>query len=123
MLELYLIISIPIGCVVTFDGYVLLKCNGKVNKISAVTSTIEFIWVLISFGAVLKLSFSNYQILVPLLYLTHNVLGWLYAAVFMKIDQDKPMDIEIPIWYVWFGLSVGIVFSISSITALLYVFS
>jgi len=123
MIELYFAISVLIGCIVAFDGYVLLKNHGKANKTSAITSTVEFIWVFISVGAVLKLSFTNYQILVPLLYLTHNVLGWLYAAAFMKVDPDKPMDIEIPIWYVCFGLSVGIVFTISSIMALVYVFS
>ncbi|HAS8529116.1 TPA: hypothetical protein I7769_21870, partial [Vibrio vulnificus] len=82
MLEVYLGISVIVGLVVIYDGYLVIKNSGviKVGQFSIVTTTIEFLWIIVSIVALFNLEFQNWQRLIPVFYVTHNVLGWAYGV-------------------------------------------
>lgn len=122
MIELYFAISILVGLIIIFDAYVLLKNNGNTTKTNNITGSVELFWFFLTVGALIKNPFDDYQILIPLLYVTYNVLGWICAFFIVKINSEKPMKMNLPIWYVYFCLYVGCVFTISSIRALSKVF-
>ena len=121
MEQAYLVASILIGLVVILDGAVLLKLKGEASgsKLVAATSTVEFLWAVVSIFAVFTLSFSREEILSPALFITHNVLGWLYG-VYLAPKYLSGNDIEfallsVPGWYAMFGFSLGIVYTFLNI--------
>lgn len=120
MKEFYLFASILIGLVSTYDGYMLCKAKGQVirNKIVVLTSSIEFLWALLTFYVLFSVNFSSIEILVPVLFAAHNVIGWIYSFVFYPISKNttplEALDIQIPRWYTVFGLCFGIVFTVTS---------
>ncbi len=63
MLEVYLGISVIVGLVVIYDGYLVIKNSGviKVGQFSIVTTTIEFLWAIVSIVALFNLEFQNWQ--------------------------------------------------------------
>ncbi|MCU8540689.1 hypothetical protein M2G63_21850 [Vibrio vulnificus] len=67
MLEVYLGISVIVGLVVIYDGYLVIKNSGviKVGQFSIVTTTIEFLWAIVSIVALFNLEFQNWQRLIP----------------------------------------------------------
>ncbi|RZR39103.1 hypothetical protein D8T58_23585 [Vibrio vulnificus] len=67
MLEVYLGISVIVGLVVIYDGYLVIKNSGviKVGQFSIVTTTIEFLWTIVSIVALFNLEFQNWQRLIP----------------------------------------------------------
>jgi hypothetical protein len=123
MIELYFLVSIFIGIIVIIDGVVLYKARGVcgANKIQSITTTIEFLWAIASITALLKLELSQLQILIPSLYVVHNILGWVFGFYLCSKSPEIKNGTEalvVPYWYIIFGLTVGMVFSISSICAL-----
>jgi hypothetical protein len=115
MIDLYLLISIFIGIIVAIDGYLLVRSNGNFNasKILTITSSIEFIWVIFSILSLSKLSFTIYQLLIPVLYITHNALGWLYGIILLnKPKNTQTNDVIVPMWHAKFGRNFGIFFTI-----------
>ena len=124
MMELYFLVSVFVGMAVIVDGVVLYKARGVcwTNKIQSFTTTIEFLWVIASIIAVFTLEFSQLQILIPSLYVAHNIFGWAYGSYLVSKSPEVKNGTEalvIPYWYLMFGLTVGIVFSISSLYALI----
>jgi hypothetical protein len=114
MLEVYLGISVIIGLIVIYDGYLIVKNSGvvKAGQLSAVTTTIEFLWAIVSIVALFNLEFQNWQILIPAFYVTHNILGWVYG--FWLIAQNPTEETNqttVPMWYAKFG----VVFTFSSL--------
>ena len=121
MEQAYLVGSILVGLVVILDGAMLLKLKGEASgsKLVAATSTVEFLWAVVSIVAVFALSFSREEILSPVLFITHNVLGWLYG-VYLAPKYLSGSDIEfalfsVPGWYAMFGFSLGIVYTFLNI--------
>lgn len=113
MKDAYLIISIIIGFIVIFDGYILyFKTPGFITTISGLTSTVEFVWAVVSIVALFKLNFTGLQILIPSVYVAHNVFGWIYGVVAYKSNTGAGEDVVIPAWYALFGMIFGIVFTI-----------
>lgn len=109
---------------ILFESCILLKQSGKINgnKILITTTTIEFIWAICSIFVLFKFQFSNHAILVPVLYIFHNVFGWLYGAYLASKEKDEIKNmsqVNLPIWYSKYGISFGAVFCLSS----LYVFT
>jgi len=124
LVSLYLALSIGIGLVLILDGLLLLSNNGRYqgNTTSYVIVLIEFIWVGVSGYALLTHTFPSWSVLVPALYLLHNVLGWaygVYLASTINDDNIKLTTFSLPTWYVRFGMTLGFVFSIASLFALL----
>jgi hypothetical protein len=118
MLEVYLGISVIIGLVVIYDGYLIVKNNGLVEtgQLAMVTSTIEFLWVIISVAALFTLEFQNWQVLIPVLYVTHNLLGWSYGLwLTVKSPAEQVEKIIVPLWYSKFGFNFGVVFTFGCI--------
>jgi hypothetical protein len=118
MLEVYLGISVIIGLIVIYDGYLIVKNSGvvKAGQLSAVTTTIEFLWAIVSIVALFNLEFQNWQILIPAFYVTHNILGWVYG--FWLIAQNPTEETNqttVPMWYAKFGINFGVVFTFSSL--------
>ena len=120
MKEFYLFTCIFIGLVSMYDGYMLYKAKGQVirNKIVVLTSCVEFLWSLLTFYVLFTVNFSSIEILVPVLFAAHNVIGWIYSLVFYPIPENATplelLDIQIPRWYTVFGLCFGIVFTVTS---------
>lgn len=56
MIELYFLVSVFVGIAVIVDGVVLYKAKGVcwTNKIQSFTTTIEFLWVIVSIIAFLR---------------------------------------------------------------------
>ena len=119
----YLAIGIFVGLLVILDGYLLLesKNDGRDNKLINATTTIEFIWAIISVGAMFVLEFSALQIMSPLLFVSHNIFGWVYGFYIVANTPKEKIDLVtiVPGWYAVFGLSVGIVYTVLNISLLL----
>ena len=119
----YLTIGIFVGLLVILDGYLLLesKNDGRDNKLINATTTIEFIWAIISVGAMFVLKFSALQIMSPLLFVSHNIFGWVYGFYIVANTPKEKIDLVtiVPGWYAVFGLSVGIVYTVLNISLLL----
>jgi len=118
MQEVYLGISVIIGLVVILDGYLVIRNRGVVEKgqLAMYTTTIEFLWALVSIVALVTLNFEGWQVLVPVLYITHNVIGWAYGFYLQSKSTDEEFDkVEVPIWYGKFGLNFGVVFTFSCV--------
>ncbi|MBL4856508.1 MAG: hypothetical protein JKX89_06315 [Idiomarina sp.] len=124
MIELYFLVSVFVGIAVIVDGVVLYKAKGVcwTNKIQSFTTTIEFLWVIVSIITFFTLELSHFQILIPSLYVVHNIFGWAYGSYLVSKSPEVKNGIEalvVPYWYLIFGMTVGIVFSISSLYALI----
>ncbi len=118
MLEVYLGISVIIGLIVIYDGYLIVKNSGviKAGQFSVVTTTIEFLWTIVSIVALFNLEFQNWQILIPVFYVTHNILGWAYGVWLVAQNPTEKSDqITVPIWYAKFGFNFGVFFTLSSL--------
>ncbi|NQZ21501.1 MAG: hypothetical protein HRT53_05530 [Colwellia sp.] len=114
MLAVYLGISAIIGLVVIYDGYLVVKSNGVVGigHLAMFTSAIEFLWAVVSVVALFTLEFQSWQILIPAIYLTHNLLGWVYGIwLASKSPIEQTEKIVVPLWYSKFGFNFGIVFT------------
>ncbi|WP_033026676.1 MULTISPECIES: hypothetical protein [Pseudoalteromonas] len=118
MLEVYLGISVIIGLIVIYDGYLIVKNSGviKTGQFSVVTTTIEFLWAIVSIVALFNFEFQNWQILIPVFYVTHNILGWAYGFwLVAKNPAEQSDQTTVPMWYAKFGLNFGVVFTLSSL--------
>lgn len=121
MKEFYLLGSIFIGLVSTYDGYMLCKARGQAlkNKLIALTSTVEFFWALLTFYVLFTVNFSSIEILIPTLFAIHNIFGWIYSILFLKPPKsdelEDMLDFTVPRWYSIFGLCFGVVFTVSSL--------
>lgn len=119
----YLVIGIFVGLLVILDGCLLLKSknDGRDSNLINVTTTIEFIWAMVSVVTMFALKFSALQILSPLLFASHNIFGWLYGFYLVANTPKEKIDLVaiVPTWYAVFGLSVGIVYSVLNIFLLL----
>ena len=114
MLEVYLGLSVLIGLVVIYDGYLIVKNKGVVEngQFAMFTSTIEFLWAVVSVVALFTLEFQGWQVLIPVIYLTHNLIGWTYGIwLASKSPTEQTDKIVVPLWYSRFGLNFGVVFT------------
>jgi len=119
----YIAIGIFVGLLVVVDGLLLLKQknNERDSNLINITTSIEFIWALISIVALFALELSALQIMSPLLFATHNILGWLYGFYIVAKTPKEEVDLVnvVPTWYAVFGLSVGTVYTLLNIFLLL----
>lgn len=120
MIEIYLYLSVLISFVLMFDGYYLKKNDGLClgSKPLAITTSIEFIWFFVTLFAMVKLEFSVINLIVPALYVTHNVIGWVYGL--SLVPSMSPSDLEegnmrVSQWYMNFSSSFALVFFAASI--------
>jgi len=123
MIEFYLKLSIFVGMLIIVDSILLLRSDricGN-NKLQSATSTFEFIWVIVSIIALIKLEFSQWIILVPIYYVSFNAIGWCYGYY---ISSKLPGVLEgkeklvVPFWWVLFGMVLAVIYSIGSALAL-----
>lgn len=121
MIQTYLLLSIIIGAVLIVDGFLLRNVKGRCggHSVLNITTIIEFLWAILSVIALLKLEFPGWLIFIPALYVAHNVFGWLYGFIIMSKRENNSTDeiIYVPMWYVNFGLVVGIVYGLASVVA------
>lgn len=115
MTELYLEVSFFIGLVIVVDGLLLVKNEGAMvpGSMNSVTTAIEFLWAIVTVVTLFKLSFSELQIIVPALYLAHNMAGWGYG---FWLEYKDPIDdksiIYVPLWYAKYGMHFGVIFTV-----------
>jgi len=123
MNQVYFSISVLVGIVLIIDGVLLRKASGKYggSTLLSITTTIEFLWVTVSAIALANLDFYGWVILIPVAYIAHNVLGWLYGVLSLSKQNSsiETSNIYVPIWYVNFGLTFGAVFSLASMVAII----
>ncbi|MCF6433899.1 hypothetical protein [Pseudoalteromonas sp. MMG022] len=113
MLNLYLDLSILIGLVVIYEArYILNTASVPINRVAIITSLIEFTWMVISITALFKLPLSAVQVLVPTLYITHNLIGWAYGFILAARQKDDEFKVTIPRWYAIFSYTFGVVFTL-----------
>lgn len=125
MIQLYFMISVLIGVIVIADSLFLFKAKGiyKNNKTLSVTTGIEFIWAVISIIALFNVNFSQWQLLIPSLYVIHNIFGWAYGVYLISKSPESLEDLTqlvVPMWYVKFCVSYGIIFTLLCILAVLF---
>ena len=120
MIEIYLYLSVLISFVLMFDGYYLKKNDGLCfgSKPLVITTSIEFIWFVVTIFAMVQLEFSAINLIVPALYVTHNVFGWVYG--FSLVPSMSPSELEdgnirVSEWYMNFSSSFALVFFAASI--------
>lgn len=122
MNQVYFSLSIIIGLVLIVDAIVLSRVNGKCggHPILSITTPVEFFWAVASAIALYKIKFLGWPVLIPSLYLAHNVFGWGYGTFIISKEKEAAESgkIHVPIWYVYFGGTVGVVFSLASFLAL-----
>lgn len=82
------------------------------------TTSIEFLWVIISILLLIYIELNRYQMLIPVLYITNNIIGWIYGFV-LSVNLDDKGDVNIPKWYIKFGLVFGLIFSLFSASMLI----
>ncbi len=124
MIQLYLSSSLIIGFIIIADAVLLYKNKGVFgkNKLLTLTTNIEFIWAIVTIIALFKLDFSQWLILVPSLYIIHNIIGWIYG---FYLTSKSPEILEgkapiiTPMWYVYFCLSYSIIFTVICMVALI----
>ncbi len=123
MTQAYLYISIIIGLVLIIDAVILKRVNGKcgAHPILSITTRIELLWAVASAIALYELNFSGWSVLVPSLYLAHNVFGWClgFFLVSKNLEAAKSKNFFVPIWYVYICGAVGLIFSVVSTFAVL----
>lgn len=126
MIELYLLGCVFVGFVMIVDGRILLRQHGKLNDSNDLhlTTTIEFIWFVVSLFALSLLSFPYPHILIPISYMAYNVLGWILGGIIVsniKDDVEDLLDVfTIPLWAIWCGIVAGAGLSVCSATAYLF---
>ncbi|GLX76724.1 hypothetical protein tinsulaeT_00640 [Thalassotalea insulae] len=126
MLEVYLSISIIIGLIIIYDGYLIIKNQGVIGigQFAMITSTIEFLWAIVSIVALFALEFQNWQVLIPALYITHNILGWVYGFwLESKSPTEKIDKVVVPLWYAKFGFNFGVVFTFGCVLVQYHMYS
>lgn len=114
MLNVYLGFSVIIGLVVIYDGYLIVKGNGVVltGQLAMLTSGVELLWVIASVVALFILKFEGWHVLIPVAYLAHNVLGWIYGILTAsRLTIEQTDKVIVPLWYSKFGMSFGLVFT------------
>lgn len=121
--SLYLACSILIGGIVFVDGLILLRQNGRIdgNKMLILTTTIEFIWVMVSFYSLLYLNFMSWYAFIPLVYILYNIVGWGLGIMIvseMENPDDAMRSMVVPVWFVHLGIGFGLVFALISNFAL-----
>lgn len=120
MIELYLVNSIFIGILLVLDGWLLLREPSvkQLNKVLILTTSIEFLWVIISILLLIYIELNRYQMLIPVLYITNNIIGWIYGFI-LSANLDSEEDVNIPKWYIKFELVFGLIFSLFSASMLI----
>jgi hypothetical protein len=116
MLEIFLTANIAIGLMIIFEAWQILR-PGKLRMITAATSSIEFIWVIITAIALFKLAFTQLQLAIPVLFLSYNILGWLYG-IYLAIQASK-LGIgrpPTPKTYILICFSFGVLFTLLSVS-------
>lgn len=116
MIELYLVNSIFIGILLVLDGWLLLREPSvkQLNKVLILTTSIEFLWVIISILLLIYIELNRYQMLIPVLYITNNIIGWIYGFI-LSANLDSEEDVNIPKWYIKFELVFGLIFTLASV--------
>jgi hypothetical protein len=112
LLELYLIVSVIIGLVLILEGYILYQDSGRfVNKMLFLTSTIEFIWLLVSFGAIFTIEFPSWFAFIPFYYIAYNLTSLVYDVVLARQFEDISRLDEMSISKTWIQFSL--IFSVA----------
>ena len=118
--------SFFIGLVVIIDGYLLIKSHGvmKLGTLSSITTGVEFLWAIASVIALFQYDFNKAQLLVPVVYLIHNILGWLYGFwLEFKSPTENIKEIFAPVWYAKLSVIFGVTFTILCAFILLQMYS
>lgn len=121
MKEWYFLGCVLVGMISAYDGFVLYQCQGRParNKIVLLTSSMEFLWLLVTLYALFSIEFLASEYLIPVLYILHNVFGFVYSLLcypgMFKSGPEELSQIQIPRWYTLFGMSFGLVFMLASI--------
>ena len=117
MVALYLFCSILVGFLIFVDGMILLKQKGRLNGnlILIVTTTIEFLWVIVSIISLLYLEFMSWYAFIPFGYLCYNIIGWKVGQQIvseMGNPEDALWSMVIPRWWINFGVIFGLIFTL-----------
>lgn len=124
----YLTISVVVGLIVVIDGITLLIRKGESSgsTLLKVTTNIELLWAAVSIFSLVAVKFGEWFYAVPIIYVGHNVSGWMYGSALTKklvASGKTPESLIIPNWYIWFGLFIGIVFTCLSGVAVWQIYS
>lgn len=116
----YLILSFAIGIFQIIEGLKLFRHNGKLDPSDLGLSVIEFIWFIVSCGFIIYLPKEIILLMLPLLYITYNLLGWAYSYFWgPKITNETDLNnVVLPMWVCVSGTIFGAVFA--GVSAYLY---
>lgn len=102
-------LSILVGLVQVIDAIALYKAKGLPTNVSAITTAIEFLWVVVCVFFLSKTYLDGLSFIMPLTYITYNLLGWVYAAI-SGVGTKTP----IPNWFIIFGGLFGIYYAVGN---------
>lgn len=122
----YFGICVGMALLIMYEALLLKKLAGKFqgNNVLASISAFEFIWLMVSGVALYQLEFVGLSVIVPVVYILHNFVGWGYGMYLFKkeglveqLEQGNEDDIAIPLKFTDFTLSFGLVFLVLSALA------
>lgn len=89
----FFITGIITGILLIVEGYSLRNSEGRINTIATVTTTLEFIWLLVCLYALFAIPFPAWTILIPAAYVSYFIVAAWHFRNFGK-DLETPEDIK-----------------------------
>jgi hypothetical protein len=109
----YLVFSAAIGLMQVWDNYKLYIQAGESLRFDWAFSFIEFVWVFVSVAVLVAIDMSNRGKVVPVVYISFNVLFWLYSVrLYSESERSGDNEITVPLWSFQAGMVFGIGFCI-----------
>lgn len=118
---LYTPVSVLIGLILTADAVHLLKENGKASKISSIASTVEIVWLVISFIYLFSEDLYGLKLLIPILFVSYVIAGFISSFLMVR-DLETPEEIQalkVPRPFMVVALIFGITFVAANVLVLL----
>lgn len=125
----YFFMCLLIACLMVYESHLLRKYQGKFlgNRVLSAISGLEFVWLAVSGLALYHMDFIGLSIIVPIIYMIHNLIGWGYGMYLLKqegvvaqIESGDEDNIRIPDKLIDFTLTFAVIFFTLAALAILY---
>lgn len=89
----FFITGLLVGISLIIEGLSLRKTEGRIDTVSTITTTFEFLWLLICIYALFAIHFPGWTILIPAAYVSYFIVAAWHFRSFGK-DIETPEDIK-----------------------------
>ncbi|MEM9056246.1 MAG: hypothetical protein AAGD86_02140 [Pseudomonadota bacterium] len=99
------------------DGLCLYRAQGRLNTGSALASTIEFGWLVVSVFVLLTGRLHGAASLAAVLYVSYNLAGIVQGIALLRRHGDLE-SFAVPRWMVLLGIASGAAFALTALAQL-----